>query len=251
MMDIACIHKKLSKLRLSGIIPIFEERLTQAMKDRWSYSDFIDIMLTDEISRRDNKQLIRRLARSHLKADKTLETLNFGFNPQLPATLIKELAQCCFVEKKQNIFILGPSGVGKSHLAQGLGHEACRKQIDVRFYDTYELFEWLHQGKGDGSYKKKLAEIIETPLLILDDFGLQALTVAQQEDLYQVVAQKYEKNSIMITSNRDLGEWSSMFTNPLLGMAAVDRLVHNGIQLVIEGESYRLSQFKKSHAKKA
>ena len=163
--------------------------------------------------------------------------------------LIRELAQCKFVEQKENIFILGPSGVGKSHLAQGLGHEACRRQIDVKFYCTYALFEWLHQGRGDGSYKKRLTDIIDVPLLILDDFGLQSLTEIQQEDLYQVIAQRYEKHSTIITSNRDVSEWSHMFINPLLGTAAVDRLVHRGIQIIIEGESYRLNQFKKNCAK--
>jgi DNA replication protein DnaC len=108
------------------------------------------------------------------------------------------------------------------------------------------LFDWIHSGKGDGTHKKRLSQIIKTPLLVLDDFGLQALNEAQQEDLYQVIAQRYERSPTIITSNRDFDEWPSIFVNPLLGTAALDRLVHKGIQIVIEGNSYRLAEFKKT-----
>lgn len=136
-----------------------------------------------------------------------------------------------------------------SHLAQALGHQACRNGIDVQFYCTYQLFEWIYNGRGDGTHKKRLAQVIKAPLLIMDDFGLQSLNEAQQEDLYQVIAQRYERSTMIITSNRDFDEWPSIFTNPLLGTAALDRLVHKGIQIVIDGNSYRLSEFKKSCAK--
>jgi DNA replication protein DnaC len=195
------------------------------------------------------KQLILRIARSRLNQDKTLETFDFKFNPKLQIALIKELALCSFIEKKQNIFILGPSGVGKSHLAQALGHEACRRGVDVLFYCTHQLFEWIYSGRGDGTHKKRLAQIIKMPLLVLDDFGLQALNEAQQEDLYQLIAERYERSATIITSNRDFDEWPSIFVNPLLGTAALDRLVHKGIQVIIEGGSYRLAEFKKTCAK--
>jgi DNA replication protein DnaC len=209
----------------------------------------IETLLTDEIERRENKQLILRLSKSRLDQHKTLETFDFKFNPKLQVTLIKELSSCEFMEKKQNIFILGPSGVGKSHLAHALGHEACRRGFEVMFYCTYQLFDWIYSGKGDGTHKKRLSQVIKTQLLVLDDFGLQALNEAQQEDLYQVIAQRYEKSPTIITSNRDFGEWPSIFVNPLLGTAALDRLVHKGIQIIIEGNSYRLAEFKKTCAK--
>lgn len=243
------LTKKLYRLRLPGIATFLEHRLQQAMEEKWSYSIFLETLLTDEISRRENRLLTLRLSQSRLDMKKTMETFDFKFNSKLQASLIKELSLCEFVEKKQNIFILGPSGVGKSHLAQALGHEACRRGIDTLFYDTHQLFDWIYNGRGDGTYKKRLAQVNSTSLLILDDFGLQALNESQQEDLYQVIAQRYERHSTIITSNRDFDEWPSIFANQLLGTAALDRLVHRGIQVIIEGESYRLAEFKKACTK--
>src|SRR5439155_22228618 len=107
----------------------------------------------------------------------------------------------------------------------------------------------IYSGQGDGTHKKRLALIANVSLLVLDDFGLQSLNETQQQDLYHVIAQRYERNSTIITSNRDFDEWPSIFNNPLLGTAALDRLVHKGIQIVIEGNSYRLAEFKRSCAK--
>lgn len=245
------INKKLNRLKLSGMAATLQQRLEQAMKEKWSYSNLFEVLLTDEIERRDNKQLTMRLAKSRLNQTKTLETFDFNFNTKIQASLIRELASCSFVEKKQNIFILGPSGVGKSHLAQALGHQACRNGHEVLFYCTYQLFEWIYAGRGDGTHKKRIAHAIKMPVIILDDFALQPLNEAQQIDLYQLIAERYERNSTIITSNRDFDEWPSIFTNPLIGTAALDRLVHKGIQIVIDGNSYRLAEFKKGCTKKS
>ena len=248
-MDTTLIINKLSKLKLSGMTETLQQRLDTAMKEKWSYSTLIEMLLTDEIECRVNKQLTLRLAKSRLDPNKTMETFDFSFNNKVPAALVRELSSCAFTEKKQNIFILGPSGVGKSHLAQALGHQACRRGQDVLFYCTYLLFEWIYAGRGDGSRNRRLAQVIKIPLLILDDFGLQSLNESQQDDLYRLIAERYEKRSTIITSNRDFDEWPSIFTNALLGSAALDRLVHRGIQIVIEGSSYRLAEFKKSCGK--
>lgn len=248
-MNTVQMNKKLAKLRLPGMAVTIEQRMNQAITEKWSYSMFFETLLTDEIERRDNKQFQKRLAKSQLDLTKTLETFDFTFNPKIQASSIREMALCGFVEKKQNIFILGPSGVGKSHLAQALGHQVCRNGHEVLFYCTYQLFEWIYNGRGDGTHKKRLAQIIKTPVLILDDFGLQGLNEVQQEDLYQIIAQRYERSSTIITSNRDFDEWPSIFMNPLLGTAALDRLVHKGVQIIIEGSSYRLAEFKKTCTK--
>ena len=248
-MDNTLIIKKLSRLKMPGIAEMLDQRLEQAMQEKWSYSALVEMLLTDEIERRNNKQLTLRLAKSRLDQSKTMETFDFGFNQKIQASLVRELSSCAFIEKKQNVFILRPSGVGKSHLAQAIGHQACRREYDTLFYCTYQLFDWIYTGRGDGTHKKRLAQVIKMPLLILDDFGLQGINEAQQADLYQLIAERYEKSSTIITSNRDFNEWPSIFTNSLLGSAALDRLVHKGIQIVIEGGSYRLAEFKKACAK--
>jgi DNA replication protein DnaC len=248
-MDSALIMKKLRRLKMPGIAETLEQRLSEAIKEKWSYSTFFEMLLTDEIERRNHKQLTLRLAKSRLDPRKTMETFDFTFNTNIQASLIRELALCEFIERKENIFLLGASGCGKSHIAQALGHEACRREYDTLFYCTYQLFEWIHAGRGDGTHKRRLAQVIKMPLIILDDIGLQPLNEAQQTDLYQLIAERYEKSSTIITSNRDFSEWASIFTNPLLGSAALDRLIHKGIQIVIEGNSYRLAEFKKACAK--
>ena len=248
-MDNIQMNRKLAKLRLTGIATTVEQRMSQAMAEKWAYSMFFETLLTDEIERRDNRHFQKRLAKSQLDQTKTLETFDFMFNPKIQVPLIREPALCSFVEKKQNIFLLGESGVGKSHIAQSLGHQACRNGYEVMFYNTYQLFEWIFSGRGDGTHKKRLAQVIKKQVLILDDFGLQALNEVQQEYLYEVIAQRYNKSSTIITSNRDFDEWPSIFINSLLGTAALDRLVHNGIEIVIEGDSYRLAQFRKTSTK--
>lgn len=253
MDETVLISKKITSLKMPGMLNTFESRLHTASTEKWSYSTLLDMLLTDELDRRHHTQLARRLSKSNLTPEKTLETFDFAFNPKVPAALIRELAICKFTSEAQNIFLLGPSGTGKSHLAQALGHEACRRGFDVLFYRCHQLFDWIRMGQGDGSHKKRMEHIIKTPLLILDDFGLQTLEEEQQEDLYEVICQRYEKRPLIITSNRDMSEWTGIFSNSLIASAALDRLVHRGIEISLEGNSYRLEQFKsrtKRNAKK-
>jgi DNA replication protein DnaC len=245
MSDIMTLNKKLEKLRLGGMMLTYDQRLKSAQEENWSYSALLDMLLMDEIDRRNRSQLTRRLSKSLLNPQKTLETYDFKFNPKVPTATIREFACCKFVENSENLFFIGPSGVGKSHLAEAIGHEACRRGIDVLCYRTHKLFEWVQEGRGDGSHKRRMDKIIRIPLLILDDFGLQSMDLPQQEDLYEVICARYEKRSLIITSNQDMSEWVSVFSNPLIGTAAIDRLVHNGMEIIIDGDSYRLDQFKK------
>lgn len=239
------IEKKLERLRLTGMKCTCQERLKSAQAEGWAYSALLDMLLTDELDRRNQMQMVRRLAKSGLDMNRTMDSYDFKFNPKLQASSFRELVCCKFIENGENIFLIGPSGVGKSHLANALGHEACRRGFEVLCYRTHKLFDWVQSGRGDGTYKKKMEQIIKIPLLILDDFGLQSMQPVQQEDLYEVICERYEKKSMIITSNRDLSEWALVFSNPLIGSAAMDRLVYKGTELIIDGASYRAAQFKK------
>lgn len=241
----ALIEKKLERLRLTGMKCTCQERLKSAQAEGWAYSALLDMLLTDELDRRNQMQMVRRLAKSGLDMNRTMDSYDFKFNPRLQASSFREFACCKFIENGENIFLIGPSGVGKSHLANALGHEACRRGFEVLCHRTHKLFDWVHSGRGDGTYKKKMEQIIKIPLLILDDFGLQSMQPVQQEDLYEVICERYEKKAMIITSNRDLSEWALVFSNPLIGSAAMDRLVHKGTELIIDGASYRAAQFKK------
>ena len=245
MNELVFLKPKLSRLKLSGILETLPARMDQALQEKWSFSHFLDILLTDEVERRDFKQLSRRLVKSELDPDKTLETFDFTFNPRIHQPTIRELATCSFLEKKENVFFAGPSGVGKSHLAQALGHEACRRGHEVMFKRTHSLFKWINSGRGDSTYERRMKQVSSVALLILDDFGLKKLTEEQQADLYEVICVRYEKRSTILTSNRDFNEWPMVFSNPLMASAAMDRLVHRAVKIVIEGKSYRVDSFVK------
>ena len=245
MDELALLKPKLTRLKLSGVLETLSDRMQQALSEKWPYTQFLDVLVSDEVERRDNKQLARRLSKSGLDPQKTLECFDFSFNPRIHQPTIRELATCTFVAQKDNVFFAGPSGVGKSHLAQALGHEAARRGHELLFRRTATLLQWIAAGRADGSNQRRLRAVASVPLLILDDFGLTPYSEELQGDLYELICERYERSSTIITSNRDFSEWLSVFANPLMGSAAMDRLVHRGIKIVIEGKSYRVDSFLK------
>jgi len=250
MNDTAQLRPKLARLKMSGVLENLDYHIEKARNDKLSYTDFLLNLLQDEIDRRDQKQLNTMLKKSGMDMGKTLESFDFGFNARIHQPTIRELATCHFIDNKENLFFLGPSGVGKSLLAQAIGHEAVRKGYEVLFQNTFSTLKFLNAGRADGSYEKKLKNLCRVDLLILDDFGLNDLSVIQQEDLYALICGRYGKYPIIITSNRDISEWTSIFTNPLIASAALDRLVDGAIKIVIEGNSYRLNNFIKKNSSK-
>jgi DNA replication protein DnaC len=232
----------LKRLRLSGILDSLEVRNEQAVKDKWTYIEFLSRLLQDEVERRSAKQLDLRLRRGQLNTTKTLESFDFGFNPGIPRQQIYDLATCEFIRQRRNCLIVGQTGVGKSHLAHGLAHEAARKGFDVLFVSTNRMLGHIHAGRADGTYERRLATYLRPDLLVLDDFGLKALPPAGPEDLYDVIEQRYERRSIVLTSNRAPAEWRELFRNDLLASAALDRLSDRARVVAITGRSYRLAR---------
>jgi len=230
---------KLKHLRLSGILDTLEVRSRQALDEHWSYAEFLERLLEDEVERRQQKQLSLRVRRADLASDKTIETFDFTFNPGINRQRVYDLATCQFIREKRNALLCGPTGVGKTHLAQALAHAACRLDLDVVFTNAHTMLRHLHAGRADGTYDKRLTGYVRPDLLVIDDFGLKPLTSPGPEDLYDVINERYEKGAILITSNRAPGEWAGWFADPLLASAGLDRLVHNAYVLVITGPSYR------------
>jgi DNA replication protein DnaC len=229
----------LKSLRLSGILETLEVRHRQAMDGEWSYVEFLSRLLEDEVARRAQKQLALRLRRAGLNTTKTLASFDFHFNPTISRQKVLHLAAGDYIRTHHNVVICGPTGVGKSHLSQALAHEACILGYSVLFISTHKLLQHLHGGRADGSYERRLSTYLRPDLLVLDDFGLRPLTPPGPEDLYEVIDGRYEKGSILLTSNRPPTEWVGLFHDPLLASASLDRLLDYAEVLVITGSSFR------------
>lgn len=229
----------LKKLRLSGVLATLELRTHQAVEDNLSHNEFLYRLLADEVERRDAKQLEQRLRRANFEQQRTFEDFNFQFNPDIPKNKIIDLATCQFVAKRENVCFLGQAGVGKSHLAEALGHRACRADYSVLFTDANDMFAQLRAARADGTYERRLLRYTSPDLVIIDDLGLRRLTDDEPLDLYDIIRKRYERGSIIITSNRDDGEIESLFGDPLLASAAMDRLLHHCHVIRIVGPSHR------------
>jgi len=233
----------LKRLRLSGILDTLEVRNEQAVKEKWSYVEFLSRLVQDESERRAQKQLERRLRRGQVNTTKTLETFDFEFNPAINRQQVYDLATCEFVRQRRNCLIVGQTGVGKSHLAHALAHEAARKGLDVIITNAYAMLGYIHAGRADDSYDRRLASFLKPDLLVIDDFGLKPLPKpAGAGDLYDVIDARYERRSILLTSNRAPAEWPELFDNALLANAALDRLADRAHVVSITGRSYRLAR---------
>jgi DNA replication protein DnaC len=229
----------LKKLRLSGILQSLELRLREAADDNLSYDEFLYRLVKDEVERRDAKQLDQRVRRANFEHQRTLEDFDFHFNPQVPKAKVLDLATCSFVERRENVLLLGQTGVGKSHIAQALGHRACRAGFSVLYASAHDVLKQLLGSRADNTYDKRLARLSEVDLLIIDDLGLRPLKADEPIDLYEIIRLRYERSSTVITSNRDTDELHHLFGDPLLAGAAMDRLLHGAHVLRLVGDTYR------------
>ena len=229
----------LKRLRLSGILETLDVRNQQAIAGQWTYVEFLARLLEDEVERRSQKQLALRIRRAAINTTKTLEGFDFRFNPNINQQQVLDLATCAYVRQKRNLLICGPTGVGKTHVAQALAHEACRLGYSALFTNTYKMLQHINGGRADGTLDRRFQAYLRPDLLILDDFGLKPLVPPAPEDLYDVINERYERGSILLTSNRAPEEWPDIFGEPLLASAGLDRLTHQAQILVVTGNSFR------------
>lgn len=229
----------LKQLRLSGILDYLGDRNREAIESKLSHIDFLALLVQDEVARREQKKYQLRYRRAGFHSEKTIENFDFAFNASIDKAHVLELASCRFMEEKTCVLISGPCGTGKSHVAQALGHSAVKKGHDVVFISLARLCQQLFAARATNSYEKKLMYYARVPLLIIDDFGLKPLKSPHDEDLHDLVAERYERAATILTSNLAFEEWGEAFPNRLLGAATLDRLRHGAHMLTLNGKSYR------------
>jgi len=229
----------LKKLRLSGVLGTLDLRTREAVEESLSHSEFLFRLCTDEVERREAKQLDQRMRRASFENAKRIEDFEWSFNPEIPKAKIVDLATCHFVERHQNVLLIGPTGVGKSHIGQALGERACRAGYSTLYVSAHRMLAQLRASRADQSYDKRLLRFTTPDLLVVDDLGLRPLEGDEPIDLYEIVRARYERGSMIVTSNRALDEWYPLFRDDLMASAAMDRLLHHAHVVVMDGNSFR------------
>jgi DNA replication protein DnaC len=237
---------KLKQLRLSGILESLEERAQIARDQNLTPIEFFALLLDDELDRRHQTATALKERQACFESDKRLCDYNFTANPTLDKSMVLEMATCRFVEERENWLLHGPTGVGKSHIATAIGREAIRRGHSVLNCSTHRLLSDLFAARADGSYQRKMNRLAAVNLLILDDFGLRPTANDGGENLYEIIHRRYERGSILLTSNRDPSEWADLFGDNLLASAALDRLTHHARITEVTGESYRQRERRKA-----
>ena len=233
------LKQTLKRLRLSGLLPILPDRVAYAKGTKLSYTEFLELILNDEIQRREDTNVATRLKSAMVDLDQTFERFDWDASITVDRDRLKDLLSLEFIGRNENVLICGPVGVGKTFIANALAHSACRRGHKVLMLRASAMFKKLLQSRADNSYGRELVKLISPELLIIDDFGLQRLTEEEAGDFYEVVIERYGKASMVITSNRDVNEWMALFDDTIMANSALDRIAHNAHQLVIEGDSYR------------
>jgi len=233
------LKTSLRRLRLSPILATLADRLALARKKRMPHQDFLLLLLQDEVSRRDGNAVARRAQRARLDSESTFEAWDETAEVSYDETLLSELKTGRFVEACLHVGIYGPVGVGKTFLAQALGHVACEAGRSVSFLRHDQLLKTLRHARLDNSYEAELLKLLAVDLLIVDDFALDAMDAQESRDTYEVLVERHRAGSVILTSNRGPDEWIATFADPIRAQAAIDRFTSRSFDLVLEGESYR------------
>lgn len=231
--------QQLRALKLPGIREHLQARMMEAEANSLSYTEFLSMLLTDELDLRTTRRIDRLLHRAQLGAEMTLETFDMSFNPSINAKLIRNLASCRFIERGEGVFFLGPTGTGKTHLAKALAHKACRMMFSVAFYSFRDLFAELATADLQNKLSLLLKRLLAVDLLVIDDFGFKTIDQLSAERLYAIVDGRFRAKSIILTSNRAMADWPGLFPDPVVANAILDRIAHTSHQIVIKGQSYR------------
>jgi DNA replication protein DnaC len=234
--DLAAI---LRSLKLSGLRDTLPERLVLARTRKMGHAAFLELLLSDEIARRDSRSAMLRAKAAGLDPSMRLDTWDEPEDLRYDRSLLSDLTSLAFTQAGNGALILGPVGVGKTHLAHALGHTAIRRRLSVHASRADKLFTRLRAARLDNTLEAEMRRLARVDLLILDDFALRPLDATETNDFYELVVERHRKASTIVTSNREPSEWLTMMSDALLAQSAVDRLTSGAHTLIIEGPSYR------------
>jgi DNA replication protein DnaC len=240
-MNLIEIKRALRQLRLSGIVDVLESRLLQAQSEKLAPLDFLSTLISDELLRRQDRLLERRIKQAEFRdgKSKTLDGFDFDFNKKMNRSLVFELATGRFIEQHEDGLFLGPPGTGKSHIAQAIGLACIHQGHRVLYRETHILIEQLAEAQMLGERKEHIAELTTVPLLIIDDLGMRKLPSTAAEDLLEIIMRRYERASTLLTSNRPVDDWGKLLGDNATVTALLDRLLHHAHVLKCGPRSWR------------
>jgi DNA replication protein DnaC len=234
------IQNSLRSLGLKAVEARLEALLEQASKNEPSYADFLDGLLGSEVEARRSRYLRARLQLAHLPFVKNFDQFEFGFQPSIDERQIRELRTLRFIHEASNVIFLGPPGVGKTHLSVALAEAAIQAGFGAYFMTAHDLVHDLGRAYREGRLDRRMRVYLAPKVLIIDEMGYLPLDDLGATIFFQLVSARYERGSIILTSNKSYGDWGSIFGDPIIATAILDRLLHHSTTINIRGESYRL-----------
>ena len=236
--------EELSRMKILGMLSTLDLRVQEGTSNRWGNIEFISALTQDEKTYRENKKTERLVKGAKFRVQASFERVDLTAKRNLTRAQVQDLMSLQFVKTHRNVLIVGPTGVGKTYLASAIGEQACRKGYTCRFLGMNLFIEQLNLSRVDGSFLRLRERLIKTDLLIFDDLGIKPLPPAAVQDLYDLLEERYQKGSTIITSQLPMANWREVITDEVSYEAIMDRLVHGAVKLELKGESYRKKQGK-------
>ncbi len=240
------VEDHLQRLRLHSVAARLDAVLSEAARKEPTYLDFLDGLLREELDAKQKRRIAMGVKIAHFPVVKTLDEFDYKFQPSVDGKLVRELATGRFLAQAENVLLFGPPGVGKTHLAIALGRAVIESGFSTLFVTATALLAALARAHAEGHFADQLAFFAKPKLLIIDELGYLPLERASAHLFFQLVARRYERGSILLTTNQPVTEWGQVFGDETIAAAILDRLLHHSHTLVIKGESYRLKSKKRA-----